>query len=220
MGGSGRDGGLTAAPPPVLVVADDRPVLRAGLAALLHPFPIAAQLPFDGLADAIIGIDADLLIVGIRDDDASAFAAVAGITSQRPDLRVVAVADSATVIELREAVIAGIDSFLLTSATHDELHDAVVRTHAGERVVAPSIAMQLATNWRPSEGTARAATVTPQELEVLSLAANGLTNERIAAELGIGARTVKTRIQNVLAKLEVPDRTAAVARALRLGLIS
>lgn len=220
MAGLDRDSTRPGAQPTSLVVADDRPVLRAGLTAMLEPLTVAAALPLQGLADAIHEHAPDLLLVGVRDDDPSAFAAVAGVTSQHPELAVVAVADSATVIELREAVIAGIGSFLLTTATPEELRDAVIRTYAGERVVSPSIAMQLAGAWRPGDATAAAASVTRQELDVLRLAAEGLTNEAIAKELGIGARTVKTRIQNLLSKLDVPDRTSAVARALRLGLIS
>ena len=210
----------TGAPPTSVVIADDRPVFRAGLEVMLARFPIAAAIPLQGLTENIAGYGADLLVVGVRDDDPSAFTAVAAITARQPGLAVVAVADSATVIELREAVIAGIGSFLLTTTTAEELRDAVTRTFAGERVVSPSIAMQLAGGWRPSDATAAASSVTQQELDVLRLAADGLTNDAIASELGIGARTVKTRVQNLLTKLDVPDRTAAVARALRLGLIS
>jgi DNA-binding NarL/FixJ family response regulator len=219
MTGSDRET-RTGAQPKTLVVADDRPVLRTGLAGMLAPYPVAAQLPLEGIAEALADLDADVLVVGVRDDDPTTFAAVASVTTRQPDLAVVAVADSATVIELREAVIAGIGSFLLTSATPDELRDAVRRTYAGERVVAQSIAMQLAGSWRPSEATSAAADITRQEREVLRLAADGLTNDAIAEELGIGARTVKTRMQSLLTKLDVPDRTAAVARAFRLGLIS
>jgi len=220
MAGSERDIERTGAPPTSVVIADDRPVFRAGLELMLAQFPITAALPLQGLTQSIEDHDTDLLLVGVRDDDISAFTAVAAITARQPDLAVIAVADSATVIELREAVIAGIASFLLTTTTAEELRDAVLRTFAGERVVSPSIAMQLAGGWKPSEATAAASSVTKQELEVLRLAAEGLTNDAIAAELGMGARTVKTRVQNLLTKLDVPDRTAAVARALRLGLIS
>lgn len=207
---------------PTLVVADDRPVVRAGLAALLRPLPIALELPVAGLADALVGHDdlaIDLLVVGVRDADPDAFASIAAVAKQRRALPVLAIADSASVIELREAVIAGVDSFLLTSTPAEELRDAVRRTLAGDRVIAPSIAIQLASAGRPGD-SGGAATLTRQELEVLRLVADGLTNDEIAQELEIGSRTVKTRIQGVLGKLEVPDRTAAVARALRLGLIS
>ena len=207
---------------PVLVVADDRPVVRAGLAAVLRPLPVALELPVTGLADALTEhghLAVDLLVVGVRDGDPEAFASIAAAATQRRSMPVLAVADSASVIELREAVIAGVDSFLLTSTPAEELRDAVRRTLAGDRVIAPSIAIQLASAGRPSDGGGAAA-LTRQELDVLRLAADGLTNDAIAAELGIGSRTVKSRIQGVLGKLEVADRTAAVARALRLGLIS
>ncbi len=219
MAGSERDLDRPGSPP-TLVVADDRPVVRAGLTMLLRPLPVRTELPLTGLADALAEQpDVDLLVVGVRDDDHDAFASIAAVTAHR-EVAVVAVADSATVIELREAVIAGVDSFLLSSATGEELRDAVRRTLAGERVVAPSIAMQLASVGRLGEEADGVGSITRQELDVLSLAADGMTNEAIAQELGIGSRTVKTRIQNVLAKLEVPDRTAAVARAIRLGLIN
>ncbi len=220
MTASTRQDERTGALPSTLVVADDRPLVRAGIAALLAPMAVAESVTLEHLATTVEELDPDVLVVGVRDEDPSTFAAVAAITSQRGDLAVVAVADSATVIELREAVIAGIGSFLLTSTSGEELRDAVERTHAGERVVSSSIAMQLAGSWHPGEATAAAASVTRQELEVLELAADGLTNDAIAERLGIGARTVKTRVQNLLTKLDVPDRTAAVARALRLGLIS
>lgn len=208
--------------PPTLIVADDRPVLRAGLATLLKPLPVAIELPLTGLAEALDehgGLEVDLLVVGVRDADPEAFASIASVATRRRSLPVLAVADSASVIELREAVIAGVDSFLLTSTPADELRDAVRRTLAGERVIAPSIAIQLASAGRPGDAGGVAA-LTRQELDVLRLASDGMTNDAIAEELGIGSRTVKTRIQAVLGKLEVPDRTAAVARALRLGLIS
>ena len=207
---------------PVLVVADDRPVVRAGLATLLRPLPVALELPVTGLTEALAEHDhlaVDLLVVGIREAGTDAFAAIAAVAQQRRSMPVLAIADSASVIELREAVIAGVDSFLLTSTSAEELRDAVRRTLSGDRVIAPSIAIQLASAGRPSDGGGAAA-LTRQELDVLRLAADGLTNDAIAAELGIASRTVKTRIQGVLGKLEVPDRTAAVARALRLGLIS
>ncbi len=203
-----------------VLVADDRPVVRAGLAALLQPFAVVGAVALAGLVDALLDDDADLVVAGVRDDEPAAFRTIARATTRRPALRVLVVANSASVIELREAVIAGVDSFLLLSTSATELHDAVRQTAAGERVIAPSIAMQLATSWSAEPSRTGAAVVTNRELEVLRLVADGLTNEQISNRLDLPSRTVKTHVQNVLAKLEVPDRTAAVARALRLGLIT
>lgn len=203
-----------------VLVADDRPVVRAGLAALLEPFATVGAVAMAELVDTLLDNDADLVVAGVRDDEPAAFRTIAQATTRRPELRVLVVATSASVIELREAVIAGVDSFLLMSASAEELHDAVRQTAAGQRVIAPSIAMQLATSWSTEPSRTGAAAVTERELEVLRLVADGLTNDRISGRLDLPSRTVKTHVQNVLAKLEVPDRTAAVARALRLGLIT
>jgi DNA-binding NarL/FixJ family response regulator len=203
-----------------ILIADDRPLLRAGFAALLQPFTVVGEVPLAELVDALLDTGANLLIVGVRDDQPAAFQAVAQATTRRPELSVLVVANSASVIELREAVIAGVDSFLLTSATAEELRDAVEQTAAGERVIAPSIAMQLASSWSSEPTRTGAAAVTERERDVLRLVADGLTNDQISRDLRLPSRTVKTHVQNVLAKLEVPDRTAAVARALRLGLIT
>ena len=203
-----------------VLVADDRPVVRAGLVALLHPFTIVGAVAMADLVDALLDADAELVVAGVPDDDPAAFRAIAQATTRRPELRVLVVANSASVIELREAVIAGVDSFLLMSTSTQELHDAVRQTTAGERVIAPSIAMQLASTWSSEPSRTGAAAVTDRELQVLRLVADGLTNEQISGLLELPSRTVKTHVQNLLAKLEVPDRTAAVARAMRLGLIS
>ena len=203
-----------------ILVADDRPVVRAGLVALLHPFTVVDAVAMADLVDARLDTDAQLLVAGVRDDQPAAFQAIAKATKRNPELLVLVVANSASVIELREAVIAGVDSFLLMGVGTQELHQAVRQTAAGERVIAPSIAMQLASSWSSEPSRTGAAAVTERELEVLRLVAEGLTNDQISDRLELPSRTVKTHVQNVLAKLEVPDRTAAVARALRLGLIT
>lgn len=203
-----------------ILIGDDRPIVRAGLATLLQPFSVVGEVPIDGLVNTLLDTGAGLLVVGVRDDQPAAFQAIAEATTRRPELRVLVVADSASVIELREAVIAGVDSFLLSSAVAGDLRDAARKTASGERVIAPSIAMQLASSWSTTPTRSGASAVSEREREVLRLVADGLTNEQISAELGLPSRTVKTHVQNLLGKLDVPDRTAAVARALRLGLIT
>ncbi|MTV26600.1 response regulator transcription factor [Nitriliruptoraceae bacterium ZYF776] len=204
-----------------VLVADSRPVVRAGLAAVLEggELELAGACGLDEAVDAVSRLRPGVLLLGLRDDDPETFRVVATARALREDLRTLVVADGATVIDLREAVIAGVDSFLLSSASTDELRDAVERTAAGERIVSPSIAMQLAGTWRQEPRDSGASALTARELEVLQLLAEGLTNQQVGTRLGLSARTVKTHVQNLLVKLDVPDRTGAVARAFRLGLI-
>ena len=177
-----------------VLVADGRPVVRAGLGAVLgdEAIELLGDCALEETVERVTAERPQVLVVGLRDDDPETFRVVATAKAVHDELHALVVADGATVIDLREAVIAGVDSFLLSSVTAEELRDAVTRTARGERIVSPSIAMQLAGRQRRRTGLAR---------------------------LGLSARTVKTHVQNLLVKLDVPDRTGAVARAFRLGLI-
>lgn len=206
-----------------VLAADDRPLIRAGIRAILSGSEDIDLTEGVAIGDAVAAVERhrpDVLIVAVRENDPDPFQAVATAKALSDELRVLVLADGSTVIDLREAVIAGVDSFLLTTATEEDIRDAVARTAAGERVVSPEVAMQLAGSWRPTTGAdAPASVLTPRELEVLQLLAEGLTNQGIAKRLDLSARTVKTHVQNLLAKLDVPDRTGAVARGFRLNLI-
>jgi DNA-binding NarL/FixJ family response regulator len=204
-----------------VLVADGRPVVRAGLATVLgaEGLELLGACSLEETVDQVTTERPQVLVVGLRDDDPETFRVVATAKAVDEDLHALVVADGATVIDLREAVIAGVDSFLLSSVTAEELCDAVARTGRGERIVSPSIAMQLAGSWRQEPRESGASALTARELEVLQLLAEGLTNQQVGTRLGLSARTVKTHVQNLLVKLDVPDRTGAVARAFRLGLI-
>jgi DNA-binding NarL/FixJ family response regulator len=201
------------------VVCDTRPVVRAGLSAVLASLGTVCDAPLDEVPAAIAAGRTDVLVAGLRIDDTDTFPVIAARTTADPSLRVLIVADGATVIDMREAVIAGVDSFLLASAPVGEVRDAAVATARGDRIISSSIAMQLAGSWRNEPHATGAASLTPRELEVLQLLAEGLTNDRIGDRVGLSSRTVKTHVQNLLLKLDAGDRTGAVARGFRLGLI-
>ena len=205
----------------VAVVADDRPIVRAGLETVVGTgdVELADSVPIEGIVAAIEAALPSVLVVAVRANDPDPFRVVATAKALHPELRVLAIADAASVVDLREAVIAGVDSFLLSDAGRADIRDAVRATARGERVVSPEVAMQLAGSWRSDTGGDEPASLTPRELEVLQLLTEGLTNQEIGDRLGLSARTIKTHVQNLLAKLDVPDRTGAVARGFRLNLI-
>ena len=205
-----------------VVLADDRPLIRAGLRAVLAGEGISI-IGECRLGDVVATVDRGLpsvLVTVARENDPDPFRVVATVKALHAELRVLVIADAASVVDLREAVISGVDSFLLTDASEQDIRDAIAATARGERVVSPEVAMQLAGSWRQSASDDGGPTpLTPRELEVLQLLAEGLTNQEVGGRLGLSARTIKTHVQNLLAKLDVPDRTGAVARAFRLGLI-
>ncbi len=206
------------APELTAVVADDRPVVRAGLrAAVAGRATVTADGDLDGLSTAVETHDPDVAVTAVSADAPDPFRAIAAAAALHEDLRVLALVDAASLGDLREAVIAGVQSLLLTTAPLAEVADAAARTAAGERELATEIAVQLAGSWR--EVSRRPDNVTARELEVLELLAEGLTNKEVAGELDLSPRTVKTHVQSLLRKLDVGDRTAAVATALRRQLI-
>ena len=214
-----RGASVSVSTPWRAVVCDSRPVVRAGLAAVLAPLGPVCDAALEDVPTAVAAERTDVLVAGLRIDDADTFPVIAGRTTADPSLRVLIVADGATVIDMREAVIAGVDSFILASAPVGEIRDAASATARGDRIISPSIAMQLAGSWRTEPHASGAASLTTRELEVLQLLAEGLTNDRIGDRVGLSSRTVKTHVQNLLLKLDAADRTGAVARGFRLGLI-
>jgi DNA-binding NarL/FixJ family response regulator len=202
-------------------VAATRPLLQAGLEAAVT----SAGLELDGTAtpDSLVATVADtkpdLVVVAISDDGSDPFTEIARITTVHPGCNVLAITEAASIIELREAIVAGVQSLLLADCTLEELRDAITTTAEGNRVLAPEVALQLAGSWTAEPANAEAQ-LTARELQVLQWLAEGMTNASIADELGLSSRTVKTHVQNLLVKLDARDRTGAVAQGFRRGLIN
>lgn len=203
------------------VVAASRPLLKAGLEAAVG----SAGLEIHGMATpetlvtTVADTKPDLVVVAITDDGGDPFTEIARITTVHQDCSVLAITEAASIIELREAIVAGVQSLLLADCTMDELRNAISETAQGNRVLAPEVAMQLAGSWTAEPANAEAQ-LTARELQVLQWLAEGLTNASIAEELDLSARTIKTHVQNLLVKLDARDRTGAVAQGFRRGLIS
>lgn len=184
---------------PTALVCDDRPVVRVGLwQTLVADLDVVDEGSISDTPALVSEHRPTLLVIGLRDDDPATFHAAARAKAALDGLHVLVVADGATVIELREAVIAGVDSFVLTSSSLTELQDAALRTAQGERVISPAIALQLSGGWREESEERGVSQLTPRELEVLQLLAEGLTNQQIGTRLELSPRTVKTHVQNLL----------------------
>ena len=117
---------------------------------------------------------------------------------------------------------AGARGYVLKGADPQELQRTIEAAYRGEVLLSSAIAAKLLNRFdragEPVEGISYEA-LTPRELEVLRLAAEGLSNKEIEASLVLSEKTVKNRISNIFAKLRVNDRTQAVLRALRIGLV-
>src|SRR5581483_4525806 len=130
-----------------------------------------------------------------------------------PEARVIVLTSFADDERLLPAIRAGAAGYLLKNVEPQELARAVRAAHAGEALLDPSVAARLVDALAGRADDEPADRLTPREREVLALIARGLPNKRIALELGLSEKTVKTHVTHVLAKLGVGDRTQAALYA-------
>ncbi|WP_328320689.1 response regulator transcription factor [Streptomyces sp. NBC_00388] len=202
-----------------LLLADDHPVVRAGLRAVLDTEPgfrvggeaataeRAVELAASGEFDVVL---MDLQFgAGMHGAEATALiASVAGAP------RVLVLTTYDTDADILAAVEAGASGYLLKDAPPEELAAAVRTAAAGRSALAPAVAHRLMDRMR-----APGASLTRRELEVLQLVADGLSNQQISKELFLSQATVKSHLVHIYAKLGVDSRTSAVAAASARRLI-
>lgn len=207
-----------------LLIADDHPVVRAGLAGLLSDEP-----GFEVVAEASDGDEAvrlaaatrpDVVLMDLRMprvDGVEATARIAGGEAGDPPPRVLILTTYETDDQIIAAIEAGAAGYLLKAAPQAEIVAGIRSVAAGQSALSPQVAVRLVERMRRPEP---AALLTPRETDVLRLVASGHSNKQIATVLGIGESTVKTHLLKVFDKLGVADRTRAVTLAMERGLLS
>jgi DNA-binding NarL/FixJ family response regulator len=138
--------------------------------------------------------------------------AISAIRTEDPVARIIVLTMHQGDEDIHRALDAGAATYLLKDAIVDDLPRLVREVYAGGRPIPPDVAAILASR-------AAYATLSPREIEVLELIADGYRNKEIAAELRISNETVKVHVKSILTKLTVSDRTAAVTVAVRRGII-
>jgi DNA-binding NarL/FixJ family response regulator len=202
-----------------ILIADDHPVVRSGLRALL-----ASQPDFEVVADAENGEEAstlsasltpDVILMDLQMPVLDGLTAIQRIHARQPEVRILVLTTYDTDADIVPAIEAGATGYLLKDAPPEALFRAVRSAARGEVTLAPSVA----------EKIARRLTKTPKnslslrEIEVLELASRGNSNKDIADKLYITEATVKSHFVHIFAKLGVADRTAAVTAALKMKII-
>ncbi|WP_445445088.1 response regulator [Clavibacter sp. km3a] len=215
---------MTAAPIRVLV-ADDHPVVRAGLAVLLASAPdmtVVGQAP-DGAAAVALAVAErpDVVLMDLRMPVLDGVGATARIRAEALGVHVLVLTTYETDASILTAIEAGASGYLLKAAPEEEILAGVRAVARGEVALAPAIAASLVRQVArpPAAPSAPTPTLSPRETEVLALVAAGRTNARIALELHVTPATVKTHLLHVFEKLGVGDRTRAVTLAMELGLL-
>lgn len=204
-----------------LLIADDHPVVRAGLRAVLESEPDFAIVAEAATAERAVELAAepgvDVVLMDLQFGPGSAMngaQATAAITARAGAPRVLVVTTYDTDADTLPALEAGATGYLLKDAPPEELAQAVRAAAAGRSALAPSVADRLLERMRTP-----AAALSARETEVLGLVADGLTNQQISQRLHLSQATVKSHLVHIYTKLAVDSRTAAVREARRRGLI-
>ncbi|KOU22074.1 LuxR family transcriptional regulator [Streptomyces sp. XY593] len=201
------------------MLADDHPVVRAGLRAVLDTeadFAVVAEAATaERAVELAAGEPVDVVLMDLQFGPGMHGSEATALITARPGApRVLVLTTYDTDADILAAVEAGASGYLLKDAPPEELAAAVRTAAAGQSALAPAVALRLMDRMRtPAEA------LTKRELEVLQLVADGLSNQQISKRLFLSQATVKSHLVHVYAKLGVESRTAAVAAAATRRLI-
>lgn len=200
-----------------VLVADDHPIVRAGIVALLSD---ADDVQVVDAETAVAVADAtrpDVVLMDLRMPGIDGTAATERITSALPATKVVVLTTYESDDAILDAITAGASGYLLKAVPEAEILAGVRSVASGATVMAPAIAAALARGIRQQQAAPR---LSDREREVLELVAQGLSNPEIGRHLHVTEATVKTHLLHTFEKLGVGDRTRAVTRAMELGLLT
>lgn len=199
-----------------ILIVDDHPVVVAGLTSMLD-----TQRGLKVLGSATSGEEAieflrrkpaDLLLLDLRMPGMGGVDTLLALKRERIDTRAIILSSHETDEDIYRAVRAGALAYLSKNSKQSEMVEAIRAVYRGKRYFPPQIAERLTERMMRSDLTAR-------ESEVLQMLARGLTNREIGSALDISGNTVRNHVNSIIEKLEVADRTEAVAVAIQRGLI-
>jgi DNA-binding NarL/FixJ family response regulator len=199
-----------------VLIVDDHPLVRHGLSGIIDQQPDMVVV-----AEGACGREAiqhfrlhvpDVTVMDMRLPDVHGVEAIKAILSEFPEARIVVLSSYEGDADIRAALKAGAKAYLLKGMESKELLDQIRSIHAGKKRMHPVVAARLGEFLNEDN-------LTPREIEVLKLVADGNSNKEIAQLLFISEDTVKMHVRNILSKLGANDRTQAVTTALRRGIV-
>ena len=199
-----------------VLVVDDHPIVSLGLAAFINAQPAMKVIAQAGTGEEAVELfrhhEPDVVLMDLRLPGMSGVDAIRVIRNEYPQSRFVVMTTYEGDEDIYQALEAGAQAYLIKCMQPSALVDAVLKVHAGLRVIPASVAKNLAARTPNSA-------LTDRERDVLGLIVKGQSNKEIAAELGITEGTVKCHVNVILSRLGVNDRTEAAVAALKRGLV-
>jgi DNA-binding NarL/FixJ family response regulator len=199
-----------------ILTVDDHRLIRQGIAGL-----VAVESDMRVVAEAANGREAlqqfracrpDITLMDLQMPEMNGLDAISAIRGENPEARIIVLTTYSGDVQALRALRAGARAYLLKDALDKELLDAIRAVHAGRKAVSPEVSFQLAEH-------ATDDALTPGEVRVLRLIAEGRANKEIAASLSTSDATVKGQVQSILSKLGAADRTHAAMIGLKRGII-
>ena len=204
-----------------VVIVDDHVLVRSGLEVVLGMFDDIELAGQAGDGDDAVRLcerlRPDVVLMDLVLPGLSGVEATRRILASCPGTKVVALTSFTEEDLIGETLRAGAIGYLMKNVSADQLATAVRNAAAGRSTLAPEAADALVRS--VSSPPQASDSLTPREMEVLALMADGLTNADIAARLAIGVATVKTHVSSIMSKLGVSTRTEASATAIRRGVV-
>jgi len=199
-----------------ILIADDHPVVREGVAAL-----VGGQADMSVVGQASNGREAiqqfrahhpDVVLMDLQMPEMNGLDALIAIRDEAPEARIIVLTTYTGDAQVLRAIKAGARGYLLKSALHKELLETIRAVHAGRKTISAEASFELAKHTSDD-------VLTPAEVRVLRLIAAGNANKEIAEQLSVSEETVKGQVRNILSKLDAKDRTHAAMIGLKRGII-
>jgi two-component system, NarL family, nitrate/nitrite response regulator NarL len=209
-----------------VIVADDHHLFRDGLARILNGYPditvVASVSSGEEAVTAVAQHQPDVILLDVNMPGIGGVGATQQLHADDPDTRILMLTVSERESDLFTAVRSGARGYLLKDATSEQLHDAVCRVHAGEAIIAPSMAAKLFDKFSELQEAPKRSPkldeLTEREREILHLLTGGLSNKEIGVQLSLSPHTIKVHLHRILEKLDLRSRVEAAAWAVRHGL--
>ena len=207
--GHGAGGGTIS-----VMIADDHPLLRSGIAAVLACDPQFCVVAEVGNGDEAVAhyqrLRPDITLMDLQMPGLNGIDATTAIRGIDPHARIIILTTFGGDVQVSRGLKAGACGYILKNVARTELGDYIVAVHGGRRPLSRQVASNLVNSFQCD-------VLSKREIEVLRLVAEGNSNQRVGGQLGVSEDTVKTHMKTVLQKLDARDRTHAVTIALRRG---